>query len=189
MSFCHLFLYIKRIVKEESKLRNNKLYNIIFPIWAFWIFPPLIIIALIGNYFIDSIVICLCYHIFKVGKITGRSGLDFYKKSIIKVWLLGFLADFLGVIPLLLVFVFDIFSVPDEITRAVMYTSLYNNSWAFISVIACMILTSILIYLLNYYIGLKKIVENRVARIKVSLTIAVITCPWVYLMPTNWFYK
>lgn len=38
-------------------MKQVKLYNVIFPIWLLLIFPPVALIALAGNFIIDSLVI------------------------------------------------------------------------------------------------------------------------------------
>ncbi|MBM6861976.1 hypothetical protein H9X78_16220, partial [Clostridium saudiense] len=76
--------------------REIKLNNVIFPIWMMWIFPPLALLALVSNFVIDSIVILAAFAIFKLASSTGLSIGQLYKKSILKVWVFGFLADIVG---------------------------------------------------------------------------------------------
>lgn len=168
-------------------MKNKKLYNVIFPIWALWIFPPFIILAIIGNYIIDSLVLVACYYIFKL-KNTDFSLKSFYKKTIVKVWIWGFVADILGSILLFYVFTTNRFRIPNDIRYAVMYGGPFTNPWALFAVGCCMVLTSALIFIFNYYIVFQKIALPIKTKRYISIFIAIITCPWFYLIPTNWFY-
>lgn len=83
-----------------------KTYNVIFPIWFLLFFPPVILITLFGNYVIDSIVLIVCFYLFKISN-SQINLKTFYKKSILKVWLYGFLADILGALILFLCVMFE----------------------------------------------------------------------------------
>jgi len=43
------------------------------------------------------------------------------------------------------------------------------------------------IFLFSYQITFKKLIVEKALRIKVALTIAVITAPWTFLLPTKLF--
>ena len=58
-------------------MKDDKLYNIIFPVWLFLFFPPVILITLAGNFIIDSLVVIAGYFLFKPGE--GLSCLDFWQ--------------------------------------------------------------------------------------------------------------
>jgi len=78
-------------------MKFNRLYNIIFPLWVAYFLPPFVFLVLFGNLLIDGFVI---YLFFK------WHDLHFEQKSfilfILKAWGLGFLADFIGGILILL---------------------------------------------------------------------------------------
>ncbi|QGG46453.1 hypothetical protein [Heliorestis convoluta] len=171
-------------------MKETKLRNVIFPIWFLWFFPPILLIALLGNFIIDSIVIVASFIALKVSAITGFTIKELYKKTIVKVWGFGFLADIIGTIPLLIGFAFGLrpFQVPSEVEVAVMMNPL-SNFWAFLIVFSCMVLASIFIYLFNYHITYKAIVEDKIVRAKLALILAVVTTPWTFLIPSEWFYS
>lgn len=66
------------------------------PFMLFFFVPTLWIVSALGNFIIDSIVL-LIISIFIYKKFTWQ----LYKKSIIPVFLFGFLSDFLGVLYLM----------------------------------------------------------------------------------------
>jgi len=77
-------------------MKNNKIYNVVFPIWFLLLFPLAWLIVMPVNFLIDSIVICLALKFLKTDDILQR-----YKEVIVRVFLFGFLADFIGSVFLL----------------------------------------------------------------------------------------
>lgn len=169
--------------------KEVKLNNVIFPIWMMWIFPPLVFIALVGNFVIDSIVILAAFAIFKVVKSTGLSMGQLYKKSILKVWIFGFLADIVGAIMLFVVMlILESINGTNDIIAGICYNPL-NNITGFLIVVAAVALAVLLIWIFNYYIVFNRLIEDSKIRMKVALTIAIVTMPWTYLIPTQWLYN
>ena len=77
----------------RRKGRALRLYNILFPAWMFYLFPTgLWFLLLPANFAIDSLVLFLAMK--RLGVEKPR---DVWKRSILRVWGFGFLADFLGV--------------------------------------------------------------------------------------------
>lgn len=69
-----------------------RLYNVLFPAWMFYLFPSwLWLVILPANFAVDSLVLCLAMR--RLG-IAGRR--EIWRKSIIPIWAVGFLSDFLG---------------------------------------------------------------------------------------------
>lgn len=166
--------------------REVKLNNVIFPIWMMWIFPPLALLALAGNFVIDSIVILAAFAIFKVVKSTGISIGQLYKKSILKVWVFGFLADIVGAIMLFVIMLAC--ENNNELVAAICYNP-FNNIVGFLVVAAAVLLAVVLIWIFNYYIVFNKLIKDSKIRMKIVLTIAIVTMPWTYLIPTQWLYN
>ncbi|MBQ1396108.1 MAG: hypothetical protein IIY84_02255 [Eubacterium sp.] len=72
--------------------RKTRLYNILFPSWMFFLLPtPVMLLLAAGNFGIDSLVTLLGLRHLGVEERT-----PIYKRSIIKIWLFGFLSDFAG---------------------------------------------------------------------------------------------
>ena len=72
--------------------KEIRLYNILFPIWLFWLLPTIVwLIILPANFAIDSLVLILAM---KYKGLENRTAI--WKKSILKIWGIGFLSDLLG---------------------------------------------------------------------------------------------
>lgn len=165
-----------------------KAYNVIFPIWLLLFFPPVIFISLAGNFVIDSFVIIVCFFMYKLTyqNLTLKT---FYKKSFLKVWLFGFLADILGAAFLFLVlFLGSGLGLPYEIEAGISYDP-FSSPIAVVIIIISMLISSFFIFLFNYKFTFKTLIVEKAMRIKVALTIAIITTPWTFLLPTKWFYN
>lgn len=168
-------------------MKDIKLYNVIFPIWLLLFFPPFILITLFGNYLIDSFVIIVCFYMFRLSSIH-KNLQTFYKKSIIKVWLYGFLADIIGA---LILFLFGMFGtdlgMSYELTSAISYDP-FSHPLAVVIILTSMLVASYFIFIFNYKITLISVIEEKSLRFKVALAIAIITTPWTFIVPTKWFY-
>ncbi|SKA79281.1 hypothetical protein SAMN05443428_10328 [Caloramator quimbayensis] len=168
-------------------MRKIKLYNIIFPIWFLLFLPPVIIITLIGNFTIDSLVIMACFFVFRLGNIQNNLK-TFYKKSILKVWIFGFLADIIGAsILFLLEMVGNYLKLPNELITAIDYDP-FSHPVAVVIIIFSMLIAAVFIFVFNYKFTFKKQIEDKKLRLKVAITIAIITMPWTFLLPTKLFY-
>ena len=73
------------------KKKSIKLYNVIFPIWLLWLIPMTWVIVLPANFLIDLLVVVLTMKYLKVKEIKLNA-----KSVILKVWIFGFIADFIG---------------------------------------------------------------------------------------------
>ncbi|MBZ4663578.1 MAG: hypothetical protein JG776_1293 [Caloramator sp.] len=167
-------------------MKNVKLYNIILPLWMLMFLPPLIIISLVGNFVIDSLVVIGCFYAFKVAE-TGFNLKEFYKKHILKVWGFGFLSDFIGAFVIFLVNMFDgIFNLNWRFVGSVNFNP-FESVLAVIVVLISIAVAGFFIYFFNYRFVFNKI-EDRALRHKISLTLAIITMPWTFLIPSKIIY-
>lgn len=171
------------------KNHTTKLYNLIFPIWLIWLVPITWIIVLPGNFIIDLLVVTLTMKYLKVENVKAN-----VKQVILKVYLFGFLADFIGTIIMLLSNLLDFDQTTsfgkwwhNYIVHAVSYNPL-DNIYSILWVTICVILTGILIYLFNNYWCLKKANLTPVERKKVALSLALFTAPYLFYMPTKYFF-
>ncbi|NLO97237.1 MAG: hypothetical protein GX091_04070 [Peptococcaceae bacterium] len=168
-------------------MNQIKLYNIIFPIWFLLFFPPVILITLLGNFVIDSVVIIVCFFLFKLAGQQKSLG-EFYKGSIIKVWILGFLADFIGAAILFVLGILgDFYGLPYELTSAINFDP-FSNPLAVLLIILAMLVSAVLIFIFNFKITFNNLIGEQKVRFKVAITLAVVTMPWTFLLPTKWFY-
>lgn len=171
------------------KRKNVKLYNIIFPIWLLWLIPTTWIVVLPANFIIDLLLVVLTLMYLKVESIKPIA-----KSIIFKVWIFGFLADFIGTFLMLLSNIIDFdYNTPigewwyNNITNAVSYnpfTSIYAILW----VTVCVVITAILIYIFNYRLVLRKSGLEDSQKKKLALSLAIFTAPYTFFIPTAWFY-
>ncbi|UMZ74381.1 hypothetical protein [Natranaerofaba carboxydovora] len=168
-------------------MNNTKLYNVIFPIWLIIFVPPILFISILGNFLIDSVILILGFKIFNGYDATNLSTKQFYKMTILKVWILGFLADSLGVIPLMVSTwaVLPVFELPNEVIHAISYNP-FSNIWGFVIVLLSIFIAGILIYVFNYKISFKYI-QDKTLKFKLAVILAIVTAPWTLLVPTELF--
>lgn len=169
-------------------MKQISLYNVIFPIWFILFFPPVVLLTLSGNFIIDSCIVIGCFYLFRLGK-TGTAMKNFYKKSILQVWLFGFLADIMGAI-----FLFAVseagnnLNISTKIISAISFNPFHNIA-AIIIVLISMCISTILIFLFNYAFTFRRQIENKLLRVKVCVVIAIVTLPWTFLIPSELFYN
>lgn len=168
--------------------QNSKLYNVIFPIWLLWLFPITWIVVLPANFLIDLTVILLTFKFLKISEIKKIT-----KSIILKVWIFGFIADSIGTIFMFSVNIINFdYQTPlgkwwYEIMSAVNYNP-FENIYAFLWTTFCLIITSSFIYLFNYKICLKNAELELKAKKKLALSLAIFTTPYLFYMPTAWFF-
>lgn len=159
------------------KNRNTKLYNIIFPVYMLWLVPPVFLVVAILNFIIDSIVVLIGEKILKIEDILQK-----YKKVIWKIWGFGFLADFIGA-----AFLFGMSSLFDNLDIPIRYNIDYNpfgNVYAFIITIIGIAISGIFIFIFNKKISFKKIDMSEKQKWILSLIMAVVTAPYLFLLPS-----
>lgn len=161
-------------------MKQEKLYNIIFPFWILWMIPIAWLIIIPSNFIVDSLLLILFMRILKIDNIVGK-----YRKSIMKVWLLGFLADIIGCIPLMFMgfseFGEDTYLL-ENLRKGIMLKPL-SNIYSIIFTAVCVIISGILIYIFNYKIALKKVEFNDSQKKKIALLMAIFTAPYLFFMP------
>lgn len=168
-------------------MKSIKLYNVIFPIWFILFFPPFVLVTLLGNFIIDSIVVIVCFYAFRL-KQSDYNLKDFYKKSIWKVWIFGFMADLIGASVLLLFGIMgDYIGIPYEVTSAINFNA-FKHPVAVIIILFATILSSVFIFLFDNKISFRDAIKDKSLRLKLSLTVAIVTAPWTFIIPTQWFY-
>ncbi|MGN1405497.1 MAG: hypothetical protein ACI4WM_04455 [Erysipelotrichaceae bacterium] len=149
------------------KKGSIKLYNVLFPLWMLMMIPVSWLVVIPGNFIIDSLVLLVCMNVLKI--IEKK---DFYKKHIIKIFLFGMLSDVIGsAIMLLMMMVLDIGKMGDEL-----YITLLG-----------LLIAAVMIFVFNYYFTFKKVDKD--LRFKLSLTFAIVTAPYTFLVPSSWLYK
>lgn len=171
------------------KKNSIKLYNMIFPIWLLCLIPITWLVVLPANFLIDLLVVVLTMKYLKVKDIKINA-----KSVILKVWIFGFIADFIGTISMVMANLIN-FNYETQlgkwwyhnISNAVSYNpfeSIYSILW----VTACVIITAFFIYLFNYKFCLKKLNLSNEQKKKIALSLAIFTAPYLFYLPTVWFF-
>jgi len=171
-------------------MKNNsvKLYNLIFPIWILWLIPITWIVVLPANFIVDLIVVVLTMKYLKVQNVKQHA-----KLVIFRVWIFGFIADFIGTVSMFMANVID-FDYETQlgkwwysnISNAVSYNpfeSFYAVLWVTVSVA----ISAFFIYLFNYKFCLKKSNLDNSQKKKLALSLAIFTAPYLFFIPTSWF--
>ena len=152
------------------------LYNIILPIWMMAMVPPLVFVSLGLSYAIDTLVLRICGN-----RLTG-DGKALWKSSILRVWLLGFAADFVGSVWMFLPALTDWSS---DFINAVMLNP-FSHPLGLVWTIVGLLISGVLIYIFNLKLGLKKAELTDEQRKKAALRLAVFTAPYLFLIPMVW---
>ena len=170
--------------------KEARLYNLFFPLWFVLLYSPLHWIWLLpANFIVDLLVIVITLRILHAEDRKLKA-----KKSIWKVWILGFIADIIGGA---LLFFSSLFigewveNYASEALRTWWSNNLLNAMYdpfmsfpAFVLVLLCVAVTSMLIYLFNMKLCLKKAITDKIERRKIALALAVFTAPYTFLIPT-----
>lgn len=173
----------------NKKGTGIKLYNVIFPIWMLWLFPQTWVVILPANFLIDLLVIVLTMRHLQIPDIKRKAG-----GMIFKTWLCGFAADFVGNF-LMIAIEFPEFDINtafgrwwyDYVSGPAVFNP-FSSIWAFLWVTICVIVTALCIYGLNKKICLAGTDLEEWQKKKLALSLAVFTAPYLFYLPTEWFY-
>lgn len=81
------------------KTKDVKLYNVMFPVWFYLLFPQVWLMILAVNFIVDSLVV-----FFSAKWQQLPDSIAIWKKHILPVFLMGFLSDVIGAILVFLVY-------------------------------------------------------------------------------------
>lgn len=172
-----------------TKSKDVTLYNLIFPIWLLWLVPITWLVVIPANFVIDLLVVVLTLRHLKISDVKAKA-----KSVIIKTWLVGFAADFIGTAGMYLsnYLEFDMKTPFGEwwyynITNAVAYNP-FDSIFAILWITVCVMITSVFIYLLNYKLCFRKLEIEDEQKKKLALSLAIFTAPYLFYLPTAWFY-
>lgn len=162
-----------------KKSRSVMVYNVLFPTWFLLYLLPsyLILLMFAGNFIIDSIVLLLAAFWQK-----AEHRLQIWKKSILRIWLLGFASDILGAVANLGIY-FGLLALE---SAGVLSLSQFNPilfPWATITAVPGVILAGILIYQFNRHFSFRKTGLDTETVKKICLVLAIVTAPYAMLIP------
>ena len=162
-------------------MKTTRLYNILLPIWLLiWVHSPLWLILIPLNYLIDRFVLK-----FSLKGYENRD--EFVRKNTWKVCLIGFLSDFVGC-ALLFITMYVLGRLGDHDIAPALNMNPFKNIWALLIIILAIIVSGLCIYLLNKTILRKSGLNNKEA-IKSALYLALITAPYLFLIPSGILYQ
>lgn len=136
--------------------RGIRLYNMIFPVWMLWLFPPAWLVILPGNLLLDGLVLLLS--LAALGCAEKRSRM---RSLLLPFWLCGFLADFAGLVWMYLG----------------VFLSKLSGGWT----LSAVALSGVCIYFLDRAVLKGELAPppQREQRI-IALSMAVATAPWTF---------
>jgi len=160
--------------------------------WLIWIFPPFIIICGVGNLIIDAAVILIAAKCLKIDCSFKK-----HKSCIFKAWGLGFVADFIGVGFLMIVShclyslgtSFESLRYLNDYVRWNVDYNPFANIYALLITVLSIAIAGFCIYLFNKRISFKNADIDEHHKKIISLTMAIVTSPYLFLIPGEWFFK
>lgn len=158
----------------KNKKQAVRLYNIVFlPLWTWLLFPAFWRLGLPANFLIDSLVLAAAMML-----LHYQNKFIVWRKSILKIWLIGFGADLAGA--------FLIYAIVGAISNWLGGLNIEQPPLEQLTALPGVVLAGILIYFLNRLFSFKK-TELEPAQIrKLSLILAAATAPYAMLIPTSW---
>lgn len=159
--------------------KGVKLYNLIFPVYILWLIPPVFFVVAVLNFIIDSIVVLMAEKFLKIDDILKK-----YKKVILQVWELGFVADFIGA-----AFLFGMSSLFSNLDIPIRYNIDYDpfgNVYALIITIIGILIAGFFVFVFNRKICFKNIDITERQKFILSLVMAIVTAPYLFLLPAQY---
>lgn len=161
-----------------------RLYNIILPVWLLVWFPSWLWVFVIpANWLIDWLVTRYALKRLGDAEYSSRS-----LKLSWKICIAGFVSDFTG--SLLLLWALYLFSSQGGNFRPVeqgLGWNPFSNILSVLIVLLAIVLSGLCIYLLDRIILAKEELTSDQVK-KTALILAVITAPYLYLLPASLFY-
>ncbi len=157
--------------------KETKLYNVLFPVWLMYLWPTVIWLIIIpGNFLVDSLVLILAMSYFKFGQDRKLV----WKKSILPVWLFGFLSDLMGAVL--------IYVLMCLLGAAAPQLNTFLSPGGQLIALPGILLAGVLIYFFNRNFSFRKTDLTPEQIKKLSLALAVWTAPYTMLIPVEWLY-
>lgn len=156
---------------KSDRTNRLRLYNVLFPAWMFYLLPTgLWLIILPANFIIDSLVLWVAMR--RLGIAECR---EVWKRSIVRIWGIGFLSDILGAL-----LTFGLFLLIDA---AHLSWDVYLFPGTTLLAIPGVIVSAILIYILNKRYAFTKCTLDETQKRKLSFALAIFTAPYAMLVP------
>ena len=162
-----------------KKRRSVMVYNVLFPTWFLLYLLPshLILLMLAGNFIIDSLVLLLAA---RWQKLDHKRVI--WKKSILRIWLLGFVSDLLGALANLGFYLGLVALEGAGILSLSGFNPLLFPGTT-LTALPGVILAGLLIYWFNRFISFRKTGLTPDTIKKLCLVLAIVTAPYAMLIP------
>jgi hypothetical protein len=158
-----------------------KLYNPFFPFWDLWLIPRNWLVFLPANFLLDTIVFLSAL------KLLNLPIMKTYRKSIIKIWLFGFLSDIFGGMWLeTLNHVVAKASVKFG-SLITYYLSEQTGLAGFAFLLSGVAISSLFIYFFNLKISFKNLDLDNKQKKRLALVLAIFTAPYSFFV-TNYVF-
>ena len=152
-------------------MRNYRLYNILFPVWLFYLLPTGVwLIILAANFLIDSVVLYFGSKYLRI-----REYIPLWRRSILRICGIGFVSDFLGALLILAIELIRNELCPE-------WNTFYFPEATLIAIPGVAI-SAVCIYFLDRRYAFMKTDLDELAIIKLSRILAVFTAPYAMLIP------
>lgn len=148
--------------------KSVRFYNVIMPIWLMFLYPTFLWLLILPlNFLIDSLVVLIVKRVRKIEPCRRV-----WQSSILKVWIFGFISDFLGAGVVLLM----------ELIFSGMINTYRFPGLTLISIPGVLV-AGVLIYVFNRYISFRRC-ELETSDVKaMALALAIATAPYTMLIP------
>lgn len=166
-------------MKNKYLTKDIKFYEIVFPVWLLFIFPLCWFVVIPIYFALCSLVIVLGMFCLKVDNKKV-----FYKKHIIKSFIICFLSSLFGGLLLFVTQFFEKNEIVDEFLSVPLSTNPYDNFWSLLYTFFAVVLSGVLIYIFNMLITFRKEKSKKFKRV-FSLVLAVLTAPYLFLVPSE----
>lgn len=160
----------------SRKHKSYRLNNVMFPVYMlFLLLPQVWAIVLPFNFAFDSLVLILAARHYKYSGIK-----EVWKKSILRVWGFGFLADLLGAA--------FITAVAYGMEIGFNINIFFNSGTELLTAIPGVTLAGWLIYVFDKKWAFGKTALDAAQRRRLALALAIFTAPYTMLIPTRLLY-
>lgn len=175
-------------MNENRERKTVTLYNLLFPIWCLvWLPTPLWLIIIPGNYLIDRLVFTIASK-----KQNPELTKTFFRKHTWKLFLFGFLSDFIGSIMLLAALLIPVPEGVGKVYNQTPYGKFMNalqfNPFSYFPTLLYTLLAvgvaGLLIYVFDRGVLKRTGAFSQEQAHKIALAMAIFTAPYLYLVPS-----
>jgi len=166
------------------KKKGFRLYNLFFPVWLLFAHPALIGAALPVNLLIDFLVI-----FFTLKTLHVENYMEITTAKMWRTWGLGFAADAIGaaILFFLSVILGELAPATYDLFGHALYLNPFTSPLALIIMVLVIALVGVLIYWFNYSYVFSSTALTKKEQKRVCLMLAVLTAPYLFLLPTALF--